>query len=531
MLNPDPADRYQSMADVVEDLTRHASHRPLKFAPERSLNEQLRKWTRRHPRLASATGVLCGAAVVFSLLVAAIVVRGHQMARQEALTQLDHVRHRVPEMRALTSSISANDRQTLAAGLTLAEQVLETYGILGSPEWKSRAHYTYLSGNDRSELEQALIHALYSSAAAHLLLSVTESDVARRTNHLVAAKQANDAAMLLDDERHVLPALGMQGDQIGLALAAKSHADSRSSWQIQPVPIEQAADFLGACALLESRQYEAAIETLEKIRSAEPYDVSVWFMLGQGAWCPGPPGGCGGLFLGLRFTVASVVPRIPSSRALPPGCPTTQGSGRRLYGLPRSPRRLHSSADNRAVAYRELADYDAAVADLSRAIELNAPQTRIYLLRAEILERLGDKRGAAADRQLGLSLSPADEQSCIARGRARLRSSPEQALKDFELATQWNPKSYTAWRNIAHVYAERLNRPQDAIGVLDKLLTWSDHAMNDLVSRGVIYARMGKREEAHLRCAACVATFTVRQRALSAWLRLFTDFVRRKPGH
>ena len=56
-------------------------------------------------------GVIIWGSCVFSVAVASIVVRGHQMARQEALTQLDHVRQRVPEMRALTSSISADDRQ------------------------------------------------------------------------------------------------------------------------------------------------------------------------------------------------------------------------------------------------------------------------------------------------------------------------------------------------------------------------------------------------------------------------------------
>ena len=106
------------------------------------------------------------------------------------------------------------------------------------------------------------------------------------------------------------------------------------------MPVEQAAN--SRCLrLLESQQYEAAVETLERIRSVEPYDVSVWFMLGQ-AMCPGPPGGCGGLFLGLRFTVASVGTSDTTIAGVAAGC-----RWKRLptHGLPRSPRRLHSGAD------------------------------------------------------------------------------------------------------------------------------------------------------------------------------------------
>jgi tetratricopeptide (TPR) repeat protein len=152
---------------------------------------------------------------------------------------------------------------------------------------------------------------------------------------------------------------------------------------------------------------------------------------------------------------------------------------------------------NRAVSLREMAQFEQAESDLTRAIELEAPQSRVYLLRADIRDHLGDPAGAAADREQGLRLTPSDELSWIARGLARLREAPEQSLLDFQMATRLNPRSYAAWRNIAHVYAERLNRPQDAIAVLNGLLEWSDRPATDLVSRGVLLARLGQRDKAH----------------------------------
>ncbi len=52
-LAPQPVDRYQSAAELAEDLRRFLDDRPLKHAPETSLREQAVKWSRRHPRAAS----------------------------------------------------------------------------------------------------------------------------------------------------------------------------------------------------------------------------------------------------------------------------------------------------------------------------------------------------------------------------------------------------------------------------------------------------------------------------------------------
>lgn len=50
-LEPDPARRYQTAADLHEDLERQLKHLPLRHTREPSLRERAQKWTRRHPRL------------------------------------------------------------------------------------------------------------------------------------------------------------------------------------------------------------------------------------------------------------------------------------------------------------------------------------------------------------------------------------------------------------------------------------------------------------------------------------------------
>ena len=50
-LDPDPTRRYQQGDHLADDLRRFLDDRPLKYAPELSRVEQVRKFFRRHPRL------------------------------------------------------------------------------------------------------------------------------------------------------------------------------------------------------------------------------------------------------------------------------------------------------------------------------------------------------------------------------------------------------------------------------------------------------------------------------------------------
>src|SRR5207302_354112 len=75
-LDPAPARRYQTARQLHDDLQRHLADEPLKFAREPSLRERVRKWRRRHPRVA----VALVAAVLALPLAAAYVARGRDLA-------------------------------------------------------------------------------------------------------------------------------------------------------------------------------------------------------------------------------------------------------------------------------------------------------------------------------------------------------------------------------------------------------------------------------------------------------------------
>src|SRR5262249_28128734 len=68
-LEPDPERRYASASQLRDDLKTQLHNQPLRYTPEPSLRERLRKWTRRNPRL----GLYLAGGVALLLLFLTIV--------------------------------------------------------------------------------------------------------------------------------------------------------------------------------------------------------------------------------------------------------------------------------------------------------------------------------------------------------------------------------------------------------------------------------------------------------------------------
>jgi tetratricopeptide (TPR) repeat protein len=152
---------------------------------------------------------------------------------------------------------------------------------------------------------------------------------------------------------------------------------------------------------------------------------------------------------------------------------------------------------NRALARQGLKDYAGAIADLTEALQRGAPYTRIYFMRARVRAEAGDPAGAKQDRAEGLRREPTDEDSWIARGVARLSDDLQGALADFEHALERNPRSRMALINKAHVLGEKQNRTEEALAVLDRVVAFYPEHVPARSSRGVLLARLGRRDAAH----------------------------------
>jgi tetratricopeptide (TPR) repeat protein len=152
---------------------------------------------------------------------------------------------------------------------------------------------------------------------------------------------------------------------------------------------------------------------------------------------------------------------------------------------------------NRALARYHLGDLPGARADLTHLLEGPKPPLRAYLLRARVRAREGDRAGARHDQEAGLRAEPRDERDWTARGLARQPRDPRGALADYESALKLNPRYRAALQDKANVLAEDLGRTEEAIAALDKAVALYPNYVPARSGRGVLLARLGRREAAH----------------------------------
>ncbi|MCA9179029.1 MAG: tetratricopeptide repeat protein, partial [Planctomycetales bacterium] len=151
---------------------------------------------------------------------------------------------------------------------------------------------------------------------------------------------------------------------------------------------------------------------------------------------------------------------------------------------------------NLALARIGLRQPQLAMESLDAAIDGGITATRVFFLRARLRRQLGDEAGADQDLAEGLRRTPEDEASWIARGVARVKDDPRGALSDFREALRINPASEPALQNMAHVLSGPMEQPADAIEPMSELVEHSPRAELAHANRGVLLARLGRREAA-----------------------------------
>ena len=160
--------------------------------------------------------------------------------------------------------------------------------------------------------------------------------------------------------------------------------------------------------------------------------------------------------------------------------------------------RLRQAYYNRALAKYHLGDLAGAQADLTHLLsEPEAAASRAISCGPRVRAKQGDREGARRDQEEGLRGEPRDERDLTARGLARQPRDPRAALADYESALKLNPRYLTALQNKANVLAEDLGRTEEAIAALDTLLGLYPDYVPARAGRGVLHARLGRREAAH----------------------------------
>jgi serine/threonine protein kinase/tetratricopeptide (TPR) repeat protein len=437
-LAPEPSQRYQTVEQLRCDLERHLASLPLLHATDRSPKERVTKWMRRHPRLSSASSMGVVGVIALASILVGTVARDRQYARMGALQQLAAFLAGAAEAR-IPLSIPEADVETLDAGIAAADAQLARYSVLDSGDWRSGDAYQLLPAESQRELSRAI----------ETTVILREAAVSRRNGE--AAPAAPSA--VADGELRIVE-------------------------------------------LIQQGRYGDALPMVTKWRDKSPTDLSAWMLLGVAS------AGIGNhLDAEECFTTCTRLrPKYPLSYF-------QRGLARyalQKYREAATDFSKHielegpsvASLVNRALARHAVGEEETALDDLDAALAAGAAQTRIYFIRAEIRRRLGNEKGAAEDYQRGLESPPQDAKSYLARGMALLKSDPHAALSDFRKALELEPGSRLARQNIIHVLGDKLGKEDEALVMLDELLSANPNDARALASRAVIKARKGERQAA-----------------------------------
>lgn len=151
---------------------------------------------------------------------------------------------------------------------------------------------------------------------------------------------------------------------------------------------------------------------------------------------------------------------------------------------------------NRGLARTNTGDFDGALADYDRAIKLDPKQDSFYSNRSVARMKKGDLDGAIADCDRALALKPNEPYTFSNRGKAR------QAKGDLNGAIADYSRAITIEPNVAFRYKNR-GRAEQANGDLDGALADCDHAIalapnesSHYENRGVVRQARGDFEGA-----------------------------------
>jgi tetratricopeptide (TPR) repeat protein len=135
---------------------------------------------------------------------------------------------------------------------------------------------------------------------------------------------------------------------------------------------------------------------------------------------------------------------------------------------------LEAALVSRDLAFDQKKDWDKALADLSKAVELDPKDANAFYNRGVVYEHRGDGELAITDYTKAIALNPKDPDAHFGRGNVYYYSDDfDNALKDYEMAIKLNPKHGTAILGRGLTY-EQLGKPDKAEADFKKAIALSD---------------------------------------------------------
>ncbi|MDA1177770.1 MAG: tetratricopeptide repeat protein [Planctomycetota bacterium] len=505
-LAPLPDQRYQTAHELLEDLDCHVRDLPMRYAPNTSLTERLKKWWRRHPRATSMASLSTVAGMFIICLGALLGVRSQQLARYSAL-QTFGVFQNVAREASSQLSLLGSDVEIRREGIDVAQQALKLWNA-GRDDWEAQHPFVDLPESERVAVRESIREILYLLASDQARMT-QQTQGEESSKHVELALQFNQRGQLLSQhdpmQRSVVFDLQKQDlHTLGLPDGSEETTNGRddNDTAVQSVlPKEWLDRYLLSVRLVGQEKYEQAIPLAEALSQERPKDVDTWLLLGHAYASRGQLHDAE-----LCYTrCIALWPQVNAPYQIYFFRGIARLQAKNADGaeddfsevLRQRPNHLHSHV-NRALSRYEQKHVVEAVADLTQAIDKaeGDEDGRWLLLRARCWRQLGKLDRAEEDRERGLSLRPTDEEGWISRGLARLPEDPAGARRDLEEARKLYPHSRRLLQNLAHLLADELRDAEAALAVLDHMLKLDPQNATALAGRGVLQARRGVHEPA-----------------------------------
>jgi eukaryotic-like serine/threonine-protein kinase len=491
--NPDR--RYPTAIALKEDLDRQLANLPLRHVREPSLCESAGKWVRRHPRMTSGSAVAMMAAVVLLAVGLLVAARSQRLNVLEASAAYQRFHDSMRQ-----AQIASLDAATQAPGvsddaLVACRRALTEFGVLDNPNWRQSTRFRCLPAATQESLvadSGELLFLMATLMRADAALAEADSDQrharlreARAFNVLAQTcfSTSGPPAALLRQQRVIAAELGGSQPPASVPVLVTAKMSSRDHGML-------------ACQYSLQRRFREALGHWKQTVAQDPQNI--WSLYGLGF--------CHDQLSQSTQAIACYAACI----ALKPDFVDAY-SRRGLAYLKQEEFEL-AGADfddaarlqpnrkevlvNRALTRFGQERDNEAIADLEAAIKLHSDDPRTHLMLSRVRQRSGDLQGAKRSRQRSLELEPADDLACVARGAAQLALDPAAALVEFDRALKLNPLCLAALESKAHVFSEKLGRVEDAIGVLDRAIGLYPEQASIVAARGVLLARLYRREAA-----------------------------------
>jgi serine/threonine protein kinase/tetratricopeptide (TPR) repeat protein len=509
-LAPDPDRRYHQAEHLGEDLRRFLDDRPLRYAPELSQVERVRKWLRRHPRLTSTGSVAAVAALLLLGAAAAVVAVRDNLARAREQIQATEERDRrqaydAGTLRALCLVNTVSDLDDrLAEGARVCEQTLALYGVLDREDWQEQPAWQRLAPDERRRLGENTRELLQLLAWARCRTAPGERARLRQALALLDRAEAvaglSPSPALRTERARYLEALGE---------TEASRRSRQEAERLQPVSTQDHYLLATAYARQGGRASLArAVAELNLALQRNPQHY--WALVQRGI--------CHQELSDLTLAAAD----FSSCIGLRPELPW--GYFNRGYVLGRAGKREQAIEDftaalaqdpgfvpasvNRGLVRLELKQYAAALADFDEAQGRERNDAFLHAGRGLALEALG--RHSEADAAFAAAFTRAE--SLPARERARITWTygfavasrlPDQAGAAFDAVLREDPRQPQALYGKAMLAVER--------GHLDEALTFADRAVeagpgsvDARRCRAIVLARLGDLARAEQDINGCL---------------------------